>query len=220
MLSSSSVIRCVGNGSECEFEERQEMKRAAIGFRMHSGWGALIVMSGDGALDVVDRRHIIVAEASIPGSKQPYHYVENSGLKEAEKYLANCCAASGQLASAAVGNLIEELDRRGYRVSASVILMPSGRALPSLAEILASHALIHAAEGEFFRTIVRKACEDVGIAVTPLRERDVEQRAGEVLGNKANQTKQRISRYGKRLGPPGTQDEKIAPLAATLILRL
>lgn len=196
------------------------MKRAAIGFRMHSGWGALVVMSDDGALDVVDRRRIVVAEDGIPGSKQPYHYVEKSGLKEAEKYLAKCFAASGQLASAAVGELIEKLDKRGYRVSASVILMASGRALPSLAQILASHALIHAAEGEFFRAIVRKACEDIGIGVTPLREREVEQRAREVIGDKTNQTKQQISRCGKRLGPPWTQDEKIAALAATLILRL
>jgi hypothetical protein len=196
------------------------MRRAAIGFRMHSGWGALVVMSNEGALDVVDRRRFVVADAGIPGSKQPYHYVEKSGLKEAEKYLAKCFAASGQLASAAVGELIEELDKRGYRVSASVLLMASGRALPSLAQILASHALIHAAEGEFFRTIVHKACEDIGIAVTRLRERELEQRAKEVLGNKANQTKQRISGCGKRLGSPWTQDEKIAALAATLILRL
>jgi nucleoside diphosphate kinase len=206
--------------NECEFEERQEMKRAAIGIRMHSGWGALVVMSDESALEVVDRRHIVVAEAGIPGSKQPYHYVERSGLKVAEKYLANCSAASGQLASVAVGEIVEELDKRGYRVWAAVILMASGRALPSLAQVLASHALIHAAEGEFFRTIVRKACEDIGIAVTPLREREVEQRAREVLGTKTNQTKQRISRCGKRLGPPWTQDEKIAALAATLILRL
>jgi len=196
------------------------MKRAVIGFRMHSGWGALVVMSNDGAVDVVERRHITVALPSLPGSKQPYHYVEKLGLKEAETYLVNCSAASGQLASAAVGELLEDLERREYRVSASAILMASGRALPSLAEILASHALIHAAEGEFFRTIVHKACEDTGIAVTRLRERELEQHAKEVLGDKANQMKQRISLFGKRLGPPWTQDEKMAALAATLILKL
>jgi len=177
-------------------------------------------MSNDGGLDVVERRHIVVALPSIPGSKQPYHYAEKLELKEAENYLASCSAASGQLASAAVSKLIEDLERREYRVSASAILMASGRPLSSLAEILASHALIHTAEGEFFRTIVHRACEDAGIAVTRLRERELEQRAEEVLGNKANQMKQRISGFGKRLGPPWTQDEKRAALAATLILEL
>src|SRR5258708_3813215 len=84
--------------------------------------------------------------------------------------------------------------------------------------ILASHAFIHAAEGEFFRSIVHKACEHLGIAVTPLRERELEERAKEVLGNKATQVKQRILGIGKRLGPPWTRDEKLAALAATLIL--
>jgi hypothetical protein len=52
----------------------------------------------------------------------------------------------------------------------------------------------------------------------PLRELELEDRAKEVLGNKATQVKQRISGIGRRLGPPWTQDEKLATLAATLIL--
>jgi len=39
------------------------VKPAAIGFRMHSGWGALVVVSTDIVLKVVDRTHIVVAEA-------------------------------------------------------------------------------------------------------------------------------------------------------------
>jgi len=201
-----------------EFQGHRKMKRAAIGFRMHSGWGALVAMSNEGDFDVVDRRHIVVAQASIPGSKQPYHSAEKLQLEEAEKYLANCSAASGQLALDAIRELLKDLAKREYRVQGSAILMASGRKLPSLAEIFASHALIHGAEGEFFRTIVRKACEDLGITVTPLRERELEERAKEVLGHKATQVKERLSGIGKRLGPPWTQDEKLAALAATLIL--
>jgi len=194
------------------------MKRAAIGFRMHSGWGALVVMSNEGDFDVVDRRHIVVAQASIPGSKQPYHSAEKLQLEEAEKYLANCSAASGQLALEAIRELLQDLDNREYRVQGSAILVASGRKLPSLTDIFASHALIHAAEGDFFRSIVHKVCEDLGIAVTPLRERDLEERARGVFGNKATQVKQRILGIGKRLGSPWTQDEKLAALADTLIL--
>ena len=194
------------------------MKRAAVGFRMHSGWGALVVMANDGALEVADRRHIVIAEARIPGSKQPYHYVENLGVKDAEKHLANCSAASEQLTSAAIRELLEELEEREYRVSGAAMLMASASKVPSLAKILASHALIHAAEGEFFRRIVRKACEDIGIAVTPMRERELEELAKDVLGKRANQMKRRIWGFGRQLGPPWTQDEKFAALAATLIL--
>jgi len=194
------------------------VKPAAIGFRMHSGWGALVVVSTDIVLKVVDRTHIVVAEASIPGSKQPYHYAENLELKRDEEYIARCCAASGQLASSAIRDSLSQLQENEYRVERSAILTGSGRPLPSLEKVLASHALIHAAEGEFFRMVVRKACEDAGITVTPVREGELEELATKTFGEKINQVKEQISSSGKRLGAPWTRDEKLAASAASLIL--
>src|SRR5579864_1444697 len=91
------------------------MKRAATGLRMHSGWGALVVVSNDVALEVVDRRHIVVAGATIPGSKQPYHYAENLGLEQAGTYIARCSGASRQLASAGIHEILSELQKNEYR---------------------------------------------------------------------------------------------------------
>jgi hypothetical protein len=67
------------------------MTPAATGFRMHSGWGSLVAVSNDGIPRFGARQHIVVADANIPGSKQPYHYAEDLELNEAEKYLAACC---------------------------------------------------------------------------------------------------------------------------------
>ena len=194
------------------------MRRAALGFRMHSGWGTLVAVSNEAVPEVIERRHIVVAEATVPGSKQPYHYAENLELKEAAEYIARCSAMSGQLASAPVHDILSQLEKSEYKVESSAILMASGRTLPPLEKILASHALIHTAEGEFFRLVVRKACEDAGIAVTQIPERDLEERAHKTLGKKVTQVKERISTLGRRLGPPWTQDEKLAAFAATLIL--
>jgi hypothetical protein len=37
------------------------MKRAAIGVRMHSGWGALVVVSnGVGTMEIIDRRRVAI----------------------------------------------------------------------------------------------------------------------------------------------------------------
>lgn len=194
------------------------MKLAALGFRMHSGWGSVVAVSDGGLPELVVRRHIVVAEASIPGAKQPYHYAENLELKDAEEYLARCTAASRQLASEAIREMLSELATNECRVKGAAIVMASGRPLPGLEKILASHALIHTAEGEFFRGIVRDACQEAGVAVIPLRERELEERARRTFGKKANQIIQRISALGRRVGPPWTQDEKLAALAATLIL--
>jgi hypothetical protein len=194
------------------------MKGVAIGFRMHSGWGVLVAVSNDGALEIVDRRHIAVAEVGISGSKQPYHYAENLELKQAEQYISRCFAASQQLALSAIREVLAKMQRNACTIKGSAILMGSGRPLPSLEKVLSSHALIHAAEGEFFRTVVRKGCEDTGISVIPLRECDLEERLNKTFRRKANQVKQHISTLGKRIGPPWTKDEKLAALAAALIL--
>ena len=71
------------------------MNPAAIGVKMHSGWGALVAVShNSGKLEILDRRRIAVTIPGTPGAVQPYHFVENFKLEEAEKFLANCFANS------------------------------------------------------------------------------------------------------------------------------
>jgi|SRR5579863_8514547 len=195
------------------------MKRAALGIRMHSGWGVLVAVSGDAtSLEVLDRRRIVTIDPEIHGSSQPYHHVANLGLPESERYLANCAAISERLAFTAIEKVVRELDARGYRIAGSAVLLASGRPLPPLAKILGSHPLIHTAEGEFFRNAVSKACERLKIPVTAIRERDLQQQAETTFGNAATGVQRRISTHGASLGPPWNKDHKTSALAAALIL--
>jgi hypothetical protein len=200
------------------------MKRAALGVRMHSGWGVLVAVSGDAnSLEVTDRRRIVTTDPTIPGANQPYHYaarlaLREPGLPQSERYLANCADVSERLAFAAVDEVFRELDARHYRIVGAAVLLASGRPLPSLAKILASHPLIHTAEGEFFRHAVSKACERLKIPVTTIRERELEEQAKTAFGNAASRVQRRISTLGSSIGPPWTKDHKAAALAASVIL--
>jgi hypothetical protein len=195
------------------------MPRAALGIRMHSGWGVVVAISGDAAsLEVVDRRRIAVTDAATPGANQPYHHAANLALAEAEIYLANCAAAADRLASVAVAEVVRELDARHFRITGAAVLLASGRQLPPLPRILAAHPLIHTAEGEFFRHAVSQACEAAKIPVTTIRERDLEERAGAMFGGDASRVQRIIARLGQPIGPPWTMDHKAAALAAALIL--
>ena len=152
------------------------MKRAAIGVRMHSGWGALVAVSNRaGTVEVIDRRRVAITAPGTPGANQPYHFAENLELLEAEKFLGNCFAASKRLALTAVREVVGELRGRQYSVVGSAVLLASGRPLPPLSKILGSHALIHAAEGEFFREAFSKACEELDLSVTGFRERNLDE---------------------------------------------
>jgi len=186
---------------------------------MHSGWGALVAVSNDlGKLSVVDRRRIEVIDAKSAAKKQPYHFAKNLALGAAEKYIANCAVDSERLASESIRSLIDELRGREYAVKTCAVVLASGRPLPSLSGIFASHPLIHTAEGEFFRRAVWNACEKLKIQVLGVRERDLEAQAKSVLGKSATAAVKKISQMGKSIGPPWTQDHKSAALAAWIVL--
>jgi hypothetical protein len=193
-----------------------------MGIRMHSGWGVLIVVSFPHSVEVLDRRRVIASNPAAPGAKQPYHHartqLEEVNLEEAERYLENCSATCEQLAMAAVEEAVVGVRGRGYRIVGSAILEGAGRGLPSLSEILASHLLIHSAEGEFFSRTATKACERMNIPVTAIRRHDLEERVKTTLGGAAAQVKRTVQTLGKSIGPPWTADHKDAALAAVTLL--
>ncbi len=169
-------------------------------------------------VEVLERRRVAVTTPGTPGVSQPYHFAKKLELAEAEKFLGNSFAASKRLALAAVRDVVGELRDRQYRVIGSAVLLASGRALPPLAKILASHALIHAAEGEFFREVFSKACEGLDLSVSGIRERDLEERVQTAFGKAATRMRRQISTLGRSLGPPWTADQKTAALAALIVL--
>ena len=99
------------------------------------------------------------------------------------------------------------------------LLLASGRPLPgNLHAILASHAFIHAAEGEMYRDVLVRASEHLSLRVTGVRERDVLARAAEATGRTASELQRRVAEMGRALGPPWRQDEKLATLVAWVAL--
>jgi hypothetical protein len=194
------------------------MKNAAFGIRVHSGWAVIVCVSGDpSAPEIVDRRRIVIIEPAMKGAKQPYHFVESLGLEEAERHLRKCAVVSQRLAVQAISGVLDEVSTQHYQVVGCAMLLASGRALPALPNILASHALIHTAEGEFFRNIVSEACESCHIPVMGIRERELDKQADAIFGKAAPSVRQHISELGKIVGSPWTQDEKTAALAASVV---
>ena len=183
------------------------MTTVALGFRVHSGWAALVALAGPGdSPHVIVRRRVALADASIRGAKQPYHTAEPMPLDAAATFLGKCQEATNTLAIQAIQDCLSEL--HGYEVAGACVLLASGRPLPDLHAILASHALIHTAEGEFYRAGLREACRQLGLTEIGMRERDLLPEIGP----------SGVGDLGKAIGPPWRQDEKLAALAAWRIL--
>jgi hypothetical protein len=195
----------------------EEEHFAAVGLRAHSGWAALVAVAGSRrAIEVVDRRRIEIADPEIAGSKQPYHEAEGLPVERAAKLLGRFEKGAERLAREAIGGVVEALEGEGRRPRACGLLLAAGRPLPDLAAILASHALIHAADGEHFREAIARACERLDLPVVRVREKELPDVASTVLGAPAGRLRSQVNQFGRTLGPPWTQDQKLAALAAWL----
>jgi len=194
------------------------MALAALGLRTHSGWAAAVVVSGPlKAAGVIERRRIEIADPSIGGSKQPYHAAASLDLKEAEEFVKRCAGSAAFLAEGAVRTLIDDLQQKRHEVLSSGILLGSGRPAP-LAVTLASHALIHTAEGDLFRRAITEAVERCGLPLTAVPERELWARCTLDLHMTLEELQHSIAGIGRSIGPPWRQDEKYAALVGWLAL--
>lgn len=189
---------------------------SALGFRSHSGWATLIVVAGSAKEpDIVLRRRV---ELSRETPRQPFHAAEGLPFAEAEALIRRSTDEATALAARAVEDAVAELRAAGHEPVAGGLLLAAGRPLPGLRAVLASHALIHAAEGELFRDVLRQASRDCGLRVTEVRDRDLEEEAARSLRRSTAEMGRLLGAWGKALGPPWTQDEKRAALVAWVAL--
>ena len=196
---------------------KRELGRAAFGFRAHSGWAALVIVTvSAGTITVLGRHRIELIDRDRP--KQPFHAAEGLPLKQAEAIVRRSVERARRLAYAALRAVITDLETQGYTVIASGLLRSAARPLPALEEILESHALIHTAEGELFREALSHASEACGLPVTSVKERELFTRASTIVGIGDDDLKRRLTELGRQLGPPWREDQKLATLVAWLAL--
>lgn len=195
------------------------MQTAAVGFRVHSGWAAVVVVCGPRQTPVVvERRRIELVKTFSYTFRQPYHTAEKMPRHDAMKFIRGVQSDAKRLALSSLQSLQRDLAEGDFKIVRGVLLLASGRALPELEQILASHALIHTADGELFRDGLRAACAACDLPVEGIKEKKLFATASLALRVQPATLKRRVAALGKPLGPPWSQDEKLAALGAWLTL--
>lgn len=195
------------------------MQQAALGFRVHLGWAAAVALAAPVRTPtVIERRRIVLTDPLVPESREPYHAARVLDGSEAEGAVHQASDAAMSATRKAVRALIAELRAGGTRVVATGILLAGGRPLPPLDRILASHALVHTAEGVLFRRALREASEGCDVPVTGVREKEMYAQGAKTLRLSESDLQKRVSALGQSLGPPWSQDQKGAALVAWLAL--
>ncbi len=195
------------------------MGRAAIGFSVHLGWAAAVAVAGTKTkVRVVDRRKVVLAD-EVPESHEPYHKAAEvrGDLAKAREIVRRGRRAIEACARAEVSRLIRDLESEGHDVASAASVQAGGREL-TFESILASHAMVHTAEGRLMREALAKASARRGVPVLPIRERELFARGAERLKVSEHEIRKQVGSLGDGLGPPWRADQKKAALIAWLAL--
>jgi hypothetical protein len=182
------------------------MGRCAIGLSVHTGWAACVVASGSLRAPRIHARERLQL---LPDRERfVFHRAAEMDLAEAKRSVARAGERAFGAAAAAIAQLTWRARAAGDDPVACAI---AGKQTPmpqSLEEILAAHARIHAAEGCFYRDILRRAAEAHGLPVRMV--------APDALG--LGDAAALLAEAGRAAGKPWAKDQKLAALAAWRVL--
>jgi len=171
-----------------------------------------------GAPRVLARERVQLVETFTYEFRQPYHTAEKMLLGQAREFIERVRDEARRLTHRAVHGLQSDLQKQGIALKRCGLVLASGRPLPELERILASHALIHTADGELFREAILHGCNRCDLKTEGIKERELLERAGQAFRVKSAELMRRITELGRPFGSPWSQDEKFATLAAWLAL--
>ncbi len=192
---------------------------SAVGVESHSGWAAIVVVGGSRAdPEVMLRDRFVLADGADASTKQPFHAAETMPFSKARAFIDSCRADAWKRASAEMMRLLGGLSRGAGAPRWCAVLTSSTAEQPGLESILASHARIHAAEGDHFRDAVAAAAERAGLSVVRIRRKDLRDHASRALGRPARELERRVAGMRRTLGAPWGADQKLAALAAWSLL--
>jgi len=182
---------------------------------VHSGWAACVAVSlAGGAPVVIERSRVQLVKTFSYKFRQPYHTGARMSLPRAAAFISRAQRDAETLAVEELRATRAKLRKRGFALVRCGILFAAGRPLPELASILASHALIHTADGELFRNALVRACVRCRLPVMKMKEREIFARATVALEIDLAKLQRLLIDMGKGIGPPWSQDEKLAALVA------
>jgi hypothetical protein len=194
--------------------------RAALGFKLHTGWAMSVAVAGQpGEIEVLCRRRIelLPPDESVP--RFVYHEAAELPLSQATALVKRAREASQKAARLAIKAVLHDLDSRGAKASVCGVLSSTTPVPDDLSQILRSHPLIHAAEGALFQHAILSACESCGLTVTADHEHEIWSRAAAAWGLTETGLRKEMNALRKSVGPPWSADHKTSTAVALLALK-
>jgi hypothetical protein len=189
----------------------------ALGCFARTGRAIVVALRGPtGEPAVAARTEIALVDDDL--SPFVYHAAQDLPSSEAPVFVKRALLVVQRAAREHLAEVVSELRARGERVIGAGIVMGDRPVASELERILASHALVHAAEGELYRDALSSAAERLRIPVIGTPRHELFTRASASAGERAQNLARRLAALGREVGPPWRQYEKQAAAAAWIAL--
>ncbi len=190
-------------------------ERAALGFRVKSGWAAAVLVGGSvRAPRICDSFAIDLCDPRLPETRQPYHAAMGKLETNTLKLRARLQVVS-RVTRQSITKVLVHCRRNNFRVRQAGLVVGS-KIDPAL--IANPHIRAHALEGQLFRTALANALRTKGIHSMILTERDAYAEAATRRKRSVVEIRGMIQSLGRSAGGPWCSEQKLAALAAWIAL--
>ena len=186
---------------------------AAAGFRVKSGWAAVVLLTG--SIDspvVVDTCEIHLSDPKFPETRQPYH--ADFGQLETDARKTNRRAnVVRRVTTQSISDLLSEYRQRGYSMTRACLVVGSKVDPATIANL---HIRAHSLEGQLFRSVLQRALETHGIHTVILLERDAYAATAARLKRSISEVRETVQDLGRTIQGSWRVEQKVAAAGAWL----
>jgi hypothetical protein len=194
---------------------------AAVGCRAHTGWAALVVVAGGVPRpEVLLRTRVELRDPEGHVPRNPYHAARGLEPAAAAELVEAAERIAAEQAAVAVERTVREARETGAVVDSCSVVVGATAGAPRLESILASHALVHAAEGRLYQRALLQGAESLGLAAVAVPKRSIWEEGEGALGVAQDELRHSIDQLRRELGPPWAEDQKLAALAGWIALAM
>lgn len=197
----------------------EELRAAALGCRAHTGWAAVVAVTGGVAQpEVVFRERIELADPSGLVRRNAYHAARALEPAAAADLVETAARIAAEQAAETLGQMVRRATAEGTEVRSCAVVVGAPAGEVRLESILASHALVHAAEGRLYQGTLLEGAEARGLEAIGVPKQAIWEQGEAALGLPRDELRRWIDALRREVGPPWAEDQKLAALAAWIAL--
>ncbi len=205
----------MGRDGPCYISKQVNAEIAALGFRVKSGWAAVVLLTGPiGSPALRDNRVIDLSDPRFPETRQPYHAAMGQ-LEMDTTQINRRTDIVRRVTKHSVAKLLAHCRRKDYAITRASLVVGSQLDPATIAN---PHIRAHALEGQLFCSALEDALHAHGIRTAILLERDAYVRAAARLKKSSIDLCQTIRNFRRFAEGPWRAEQKLAAVGAWVAL--